>query len=94
MRIGIFLATMCLLAALGLASFFGLIFSFDPFQASKAIIALVYLTLFFGLTGLFSLIVFWIKKRMNKKRDTEKMFWTGVILSLLIVGGLAVFANV
>ncbi len=94
MKQGIFVVIMCLLAVLGFASFFGLIFSFDPFAAGAGIITLVYLTLFFGLTGFFALIIYWIKKRANKEQHTEKFFWTGVILSLIIVGGLAILANV
>jgi hypothetical protein len=94
MKQGIFVAIMCLLAVLGFVSFFGLIFSFDPFVTGAGIITLTYLTLFFGLTGLFSLIIFGIKKRMYKEWNTEKIFWTGAILSLVIVGGLAILANV
>lgn len=94
MKQGIFVVIMCLLAVLGFASFFGLIFSFDPFETGAGLITLAYLTLFFGLTGFSALIIFGIKKRMNKERKTEKIFWTGVILSLIIVGGLAVLANI
>lgn len=94
MKQGIFVAIMCLLAVLGFASFFGLIFSFDPFTTGAGLITLAYLTLFFGLTSFFALIIFGIKKRISKERNTEKIFWTGAILSLIIVGGLAVLANV
>ena len=94
MKQGIFVVIMFLLAVLGFASFFGLIFSFDPFVAGTGIITLTYFTLFFGLTGLFSLIGFGIKKRMRREWNIEKIFWAGVILSLIIVGGLAILANI
>ena len=94
MRLSIFLLIMALLMLLGFICFFGLIFSFDPFQASKIIVILAYLTFFFGLTGLLSLIIFWARKKLEKEQDTEKIFWLGVALSLIIVGGLAVLVNV
>lgn len=94
MKQGIFAVIMFLLALLGFASFFGLILNFDPFTAGAGIIVLVYLTIFFGLTGLLSLIIFWIKQYKQKEYDIEKNFWVGVVVSLVIVGGLAVLANI
>jgi len=92
------LSVLGLFAALGLASFAGLVFYFDPFEANFIIIALAYLTLFFGLTGIISLAVFWTKRLRKSKKEAEndliRGFWTGITISLFVIVVLLVMANI
>lgn len=98
MRLGVFLLILGLFAALGLASFAGLVFYFDPFEANFIIIILAYLTLFFGLIGIISLAVFWTKRRKKSKGHAEedliRSFWWGVGGSLFIIAMLLLVANI
>jgi hypothetical protein len=93
MRIGVFLLWISIVALLGLSAFFGIIFNFDPSEAGVVIKIMVYLTLFFGLTGLFSLVSYGGRKIFRKKRNVELDFWMGVITSLIIVGGLVLLTK-
>lgn len=98
MRLGVFLLILFLFAALGLSSFFGLIFYFDPFQAGKIIIILAYLTLFFGLTGAVSLIGFLLRRISKKQKpapqDLTASFWQGLIISLCVIVTLAIISHI
>jgi uncharacterized membrane protein YhaH (DUF805 family) len=96
MKVWLLLLILGIFAALGLLSFTGLIFSFDPFQASGLVIALVYLSIFFSLSGIFSLAAFLIRRLKRRKKPLEKDllfgFWAGLIISLCAVISLVFLA--
>jgi len=96
MRIGSFLVGMMVITLFSLGSFFSLIFYFDPFEASRFILILVYLSLFFSLAGLSTLIGFFIRKILKKEnlsfKDATNSFWQGILLALVLVGILIMFS--
>lgn len=96
--IRIFVIGLALITLLSLAALISILFYFDPFQADMVIIALVYLTLFFGLTGIFSLSGLLIQKiRIGKNLSFTDMggsFGYGLLLSLILVCGLAVWVSI
>lgn len=91
-----FLLIFFLFAVLGLASFLGLIFNFDPSQASPIIFILAYLTLFFGLAGVLSLIGVLLRKKIKKKnfgtQDFLSSFWQGLSISAILIIILAILS--
>ena len=98
MRLRTFLAGMMVITLFSLGSFFSLIFYFDPFEASKFILILVYSTLFFSLTGFSILIGFFIRKILKKEnlsfKDATNSFWQGILLSLILIIALLITSNI
>jgi hypothetical protein len=96
MKPWLFLLIFFLLAALGLTSFLGLIFNFNPSQASPIIFILAYLTLFFGLAGVLSLTGVLLRKRIKKKKfaaqDFLSSFWQGLAISAILIIILAILS--
>lgn len=97
MQLRTFLAGMMVITLFSLGSFFSLIFYFDPFEASKFILILVYSTLFFGLAGLSTLLGFFIRKILKKEnlsfKDATNSFWQGILLSLILVAALIIVSK-
>lgn len=98
MKLGTFLTGMMAITLFSLGSFFSLIFYFDPFEVSKFILILVYLTLFFGLTGFSTLIGFFIRKILKKEnlsfKDATNSFWQGILLSSILIIALIITSNI
>ena len=99
MRFLTFLLGMVLITLVSLGSFIALIFYFNPFEASKFILILVYLTLFFSLTGLLSLISFFLRRILKSKsqnpvfKDINNSFWQGILLALILVIALIILSS-
>lgn len=98
MRLRTFLAGMMVITLFSLGSFFSLIFYFDPFEASKFILILVYLSLFFGLAGFSTLIGFFIRKILKKEnlsfKDATNSFWQGILLASILVTVLILVSRI
>lgn len=92
-----FIAGLILVTVLSLVALTSLIFYFDPFLADKTIFFLVYLTLFFCLTGGFSLVGLIVKKIKTAQNlsvhSLGVSFLWSLFLSLILVVALAVWAG-
>jgi len=94
MKLRWFIAGMILITLLSWASLLSIVFYYNPDNiGNNYIFILFYLSLFFGLTGFFSLIIFSFKKFFNFSEPFFKQvatsFRQGFLLSLSLV--LALF---
>jgi len=98
MQIKAFLAGIFLITLLSFLSFFALIFYFDPLQANKIIIILVYSTLYFGLTGFVTLVGFILRRAFRGKNlvasDAMNSFWQACLLAFAMVSVLVLVAEI
>ena len=93
MKTGVFLLWISIVALASLGACLGIVFYFDPFEASPFIIVLFNLTLLFGLTGILTLLGYFLRRIKKVKKmpaqDAFNSFWQGSVLALALVGLLA-----
>ncbi len=92
MTLKLYLAGVIFTTALALGAFFLIIGFFSPEGADALLLILLFFSLFVGLTGLFSLAGFFVRKKKNKSQAPFRFlgvsFRQGTLLALLLAGSL------
>ena len=78
-------ALLLIFTIFSLVSFIAILWGADPYSASPLVRTLFFVTLFFSLMGLFSLLGIWISKLFKGPRSLGVIFRRGSLLSLLTV---------
>ncbi|MFA7243723.1 MAG: hypothetical protein WC080_00275 [Patescibacteria group bacterium] len=87
------------ITVVAIASFILCVFNYNPFDASVANFVYFYLSLFLGLAGMFSIILFYLKIYLKKSEIIFSLFWPSVrqavlfssaITSLFILRGVKI----
>ena len=92
MTLKLYLIGIIFTIVLAFASFFSIIIFFSPEGTDALLQFLLFISLFIGLTGLFGLIGFFLRKKKYRKIDASSFFGVsfrqGTLLSVLLVGSL------
>jgi hypothetical protein len=92
MTLKLYLAGIIFTTVLALASFFLVINLFSPQGMDALLISLLFFSLFIGLTGLFSLVGFFIRTKRRKNpaplQFLKISFRQGTLLAVLLAGSL------
>ncbi|OGJ45043.1 hypothetical protein A3J23_00460 [Candidatus Peregrinibacteria bacterium RIFCSPLOWO2_02_FULL_48_14] len=97
------LSLILLTTLLGLAGFFLVLYKLDPYETPKLALPFFFVSAFFAFTGSFTLLLFFLKKWKAKeplglrhilvslRQGLLLSFFTGICLSLLMMGLLRVW---
>lgn len=92
MALKLYLAGIIFTAALALMSFFLIVYFLSPENADNTLLSLIYFSLFIGLSGIFTIIGFTIRRKRQKNQMPLELlgisFRQGILLGLLLAGCL------
>lgn len=84
-----YLTTMALATLLGIVSCLFVIINVDPYRSGEVAFLFFYASLFFSLVGIFSIILFFVQRRISRLplpmfRYVQKAFREAIIVSLFL----------